>query len=313
MQLTQIVEALLFASDAPLTAEDLARADERLDEDSVSAVIAELRMEYDRQERAFQIYEVAGGYQMLTRPDFAGVLDRFHSVPQTARLSMPALEVLAIIAYRQPIGRLEIEDIRGVQSSAVLRTLQDRALIEPVGRGESLGRPLLYGTTTKFLEHFGFHSLEDLPQPEELPVVLRPRAREEAQPVAAAQAAAEPTPLSLEAEAEAEALHLPVHPAREHPHPDGATVGPRPGTADTSRDAADLTPDESIGSWDRRGPDRDESAPEVALAAAGRDRLDQPATEQDLAHRGSAAVALEEPPQVGPLPGSEGRLPDPGE
>jgi len=215
MRLTQIVEALLFASDAPLTAADLARADERLDEDTVTAVIDELRAEYDRGERAFQIQEVAGGYQMLTRADFAGVLERYRSVPQSSRLSMPALEVLAIIAYRQPLGRLEIEEIRGVQSSAVLRTLQDRELIETVARGEGLGRPLLYGTTKKFLEHFGFDSLEDLPRPDDLPVVLREPAPGAAE-LLPAVAIAEPTPLSEEAEAEAEALELHVQPARSH-------------------------------------------------------------------------------------------------
>ncbi|MGH7507409.1 MAG: SMC-Scp complex subunit ScpB [Longimicrobiales bacterium] len=175
MRLTQIIEALLFASDAPLTAADLARIDERLDEDTVTAVIDELRSEYDVGERSFQVYDVAGGYQLLTRPEFAAVLERYDTVPQSSRLSTPALEVLAIIAYRQPLARAEIEEIRGVQSAAVLRTLQDRALIDAVGRSEGLGRPLLYGTTSKFLEHFGFRSLEDLPRPDELPVILRSR------------------------------------------------------------------------------------------------------------------------------------------
>jgi segregation and condensation protein B len=175
MRLTQIIEALLFASDAPLSAADLLRVDERLDEDTVEAVIQELRSEYELSERSFQIYEVAGGYQLLTRPEFVSVLERYDSVPQPARLSAPALEVLAIIAYRQPIGRVEIEDIRGVGSSGVLRTLTERNLVEPVARGEGLGRPLLYGTTKKFMEHFGFRSLEDLPRPDELPVVLRER------------------------------------------------------------------------------------------------------------------------------------------
>jgi segregation and condensation protein B len=175
MRLTQIIEALLFASDAPLSAADLLRVDERLDEDTVEAVIQELRSEYELGERSFQIYEVAGGYQLLTRPEFVSVLERYDSVPQPARLSAPALEVLAIIAYRQPIGRVEIEDIRGVGSSGVLRTLTERNLVEPVARGEGLGRPLLYGTTKKFMEHFGFRSLEDLPRPDELPVVLRER------------------------------------------------------------------------------------------------------------------------------------------
>ena len=217
MRLTQIVEALLFASDAPLSASDLARVDERLDEDTVTAVIEELCAEFDRTERSFQIYEVAGGWQLLTRPEFESVLDRWQTVPQSGRLTMPSLEVLAIIAYRQPLGRAEIEEIRGVQSAAVLRTLQERELIEPVARGEGLGRPLLYGTTGRFHEHFGFRSLEDLPRPEELPVILRAPEPADAQPAPFAPAqAAEPSPLSGEAEAEAEDLHLHVPPARDH-------------------------------------------------------------------------------------------------
>jgi segregation and condensation protein B len=175
MRLTQIVEALLFASDAPLTAGDIARVDERFDEDTVEAVVQQLREEYEAQERAWQIYEIAGGYQLLTRPDFAPYLERYDTVPQQTRLSNPALEVLAVIAYRQPIGRSEVEEIRGVGSSGVLKTLQDRNLIDVVGRSEGLGRPLLYGTTSKFLDHFGFNSLEDLPRPDDLPVILRPR------------------------------------------------------------------------------------------------------------------------------------------
>ncbi|HET9440045.1 MAG TPA: SMC-Scp complex subunit ScpB [Longimicrobiales bacterium] len=173
MRLTQIVEALLFASDAPLSAGDIALIDERLDEDTVEAVVQQLREEYESQERAFTIFDIAGGYQLLTRPEFAPYLERFDTVPQQTRLSAPALEVLAVIAYRQPIGRNEIEEIRGVGSSGVLKTLQDRHLIDVVGRSEGLGRPLLYGTTPKFLEHFGFRSLEDLPRPEDMPVILR--------------------------------------------------------------------------------------------------------------------------------------------
>lgn len=176
MEITQIVEALLFASDAPLTSAELARGSESLDEDTVDLAIQTLRVEYDQAGRAFQIYELGGGYQLLTRPEYSPHLERFASAPQPTRLSAAALEVLAIIAYRQPIDRMEIEDIRGVGSSGVLRTLQDRTLVDVVGRGEGLGRPLLYGTTQQFLEHFGFRSLEDLPRPDELPVVLAKRA-----------------------------------------------------------------------------------------------------------------------------------------
>jgi segregation and condensation protein B len=171
----QIVEAVLFASDAPITADEIARADEHLDEDQVELAIRQLQAEYDDAERSFQIVELAEGYQILTRPEFAPYLERFDNVPRPSRLSGPALETLAIIAYRQPLGRMEIEYIRGVGAQGVLKTLLDREMIEVVGRAEGLGRPVLYGTTRKFLEHFGLKSLEDLPHPEELPVVLRER------------------------------------------------------------------------------------------------------------------------------------------
>ncbi len=175
MNAQQIVEAVLFASDAPLTAGEIARADESLDEDQVEAALEALRGEYDELGRAFQVVELAEGYQLLTRPEFAPYLERFDNVPRPSRLSGPALETLAIIAYRQPIGRLEIEYVRGVGASGVIRTLQERRLIDIVGRSEGIGRPLLYGTTRHFLEHFGFRSLEELPRPEELPIVLRER------------------------------------------------------------------------------------------------------------------------------------------
>lgn len=173
MRPSQIVEAVLFASDAPLKADEIARADESLDEDVVEAALDELRSEYDESDRAFHIAELGEGFQLLTRSEFSTYLERFDTVPKSSRLSGPALETLAIVAYRQPISRVEVEYIRGVASAGVLRTLQDRALIDVVGRGEGLGRPYLYGTTQEFLNHFGFGSLEELPRTEELPVVLR--------------------------------------------------------------------------------------------------------------------------------------------
>jgi segregation and condensation protein B len=175
MRPSRMIEALLFASEAPLSASDLARADETLDEERVEALIAELKQEYEEEERAFGIYEIGGGYQILSRPEFAPVLERFDTVPLSTRLSAPSLETLAIIAYRQPVGRAEIEEIRGVGAGSVLRTLLERGLVEVVGRGEGLGRPLLYGTSRFFLEHFGFRSLEELPQSDELAVILSER------------------------------------------------------------------------------------------------------------------------------------------
>jgi segregation and condensation protein B len=172
-----MIEALLFASQAPLSAADLSRAEEGLDEERVEEAVAELRAEYEREGRAFGVFEVGGGFQLLTRPEYAPVLERFDTVPSAQRLSSPALETLAIIAYRQPVGRAEIEEIRGVGAGGVLKTLQERDLVEVVGRGEGLGRPLLYGTTPFFLQHFGFRTLDDLPRSEELPVVLARRDR----------------------------------------------------------------------------------------------------------------------------------------
>jgi segregation and condensation protein B len=168
----QIVEATLFASQTPLTAGELARADEGLSEAEVEQAISTLRERYEAEERAFQIYQLGDGYQLLTRPEFAPYLERFDSIPRPPHLSPAALESLAIIAYRQPIGRIEIEDVRGVSATSVLRTLLDWELIKVVGRGDGLGRPLLYGTTEHFLEHFGLKSLDDLPPADELPVGL---------------------------------------------------------------------------------------------------------------------------------------------
>ena len=172
MNITQIVEAVLFASDAPLKAEEIARADGPLDEDMVEEAIRALQAQYGDSERSFQVVELAEGFQILTRTEFAPYLERFDTVPRPSRLSGPALETLAIIAYRQPIGRIEIEYVRGVACGGVIRTLQDRALVDVVARGEGVGRPLLYGTTQRFLNHFGFRSIDDLPRAEELPVVL---------------------------------------------------------------------------------------------------------------------------------------------
>ena len=172
MKPEQIVEATLFASQTPLRPDELARADEGLSEAAVEEAIQVLRERYEADEAAFQIYQLGDGYQILTRPEFAPYLERFDSVPRPPHLSAAALESLAIIAYRQPIGRIEIEEVRGVSASSVLRTLLDWELITVVGRGEGLGRPLLYGTTDRFLEHFGLKGLSDLPSSEEFPVEL---------------------------------------------------------------------------------------------------------------------------------------------
>jgi len=185
----QIVEATLFASQTPLTPDELARADDDLTVASVREAIQALRDAYEQNGRSFQIYELGDGFQILTRPEFASYLERFDSVPRSPYLSGAALETLAIVAYRQPIGRIEIEEVRGVSASSVLRTLTDWELIDVVGRGEGLGRPLLYGTTQKFLDHFGLKDLDELPAPDELPIVLEGLQDVEPEPEAADEGA----------------------------------------------------------------------------------------------------------------------------
>ena len=174
MSRNRIVEAVLFASETPVAAAEIARASDDLSSPDVERAIEELRLEYERDERAFQIYKLGDGYQILTRPEFADYLERFDSVTRPNRLSQAALETLAIVAYRQPVSRMEVEGVRGVNVAGVLRTLQERELIEVVDRGEGLGRPLLYGTTQRFLDHFGLISLHELPRPESLEIALRP-------------------------------------------------------------------------------------------------------------------------------------------
>ncbi len=238
MRPAQIVESALFASQTPLTPRDIARADESLTIEIVKDALAELRDEYERSDRSFQIYNLGDGYQILTRPEYAPYLERFDSVPRTYGLSPAALETLAIIAYRQPISRVEIEDIRGVGSTTVLRTLQEWELIDTVGRGEGLGRPLLYGTTQRLLDHFGLRDLADLPRLEDLPVTLQTERTLEVPPeaeVADVEAEAD-VEAATEAPPEPEA-EAPTPPEAEAPTPAEATPSPDDGPGETD-DAA---------------------------------------------------------------------------
>ena len=162
-----VIEALLFASDQPLSSQRLAELSEAEDGRAVREIVRALQREYEAGGRAFQIEEIAGGFQLLSRAEFAPWIGKLHQVRQRESLSQAALETLAIIAYRQPIIRAEIEDIRGVQSDYIVRSLMERGLVRVVGRSEELGRPLLHGTTRKFLQLFGLGSVRDLPRMDE--------------------------------------------------------------------------------------------------------------------------------------------------
>lgn len=157
----RIIEGLLFIAGEPLSVQKLAEMLE-LDEENMLLLLEQLRDEYDKAERGIMVAEVAGGYQFCTRPEIAPYVEKLYK-PQPVVLSQAALETLSIIAFKQPITRLEIEAIRGVKVDSALHTLLERRLIKETGRKEGLGRPILYGTTDEFLRQFGLKDLADLP------------------------------------------------------------------------------------------------------------------------------------------------------
>ncbi|MCC7407249.1 MAG: SMC-Scp complex subunit ScpB [Phycisphaeraceae bacterium] len=162
-ELPLLVEAALLASDRALTSAKLAEA-VGATSGAVGKAVEQLNEVYEQTGRSFRIEQVAGGWQVMTLPRFAGVLAALNKSRQQTRLTPAALETLAIIAYKQPALRAQVEAIRGVASGEVIRWLMDRRLIKIVGRAQELGRPMLYGTTRTFLEVFGLANLEDLPQ-----------------------------------------------------------------------------------------------------------------------------------------------------
>jgi segregation and condensation protein B len=163
-----LVEAALLAADEPLTTRKLATVAGLQDGNEARRLVRRLQELYGQDRTAFQVEEVAGGFQLFTRPEFHRWLVRLKRGGQDLRLTGPARETLAIIAYRQPIMRAEIEGIRGVHCGDLLRLLMEKGLIRIAGRDDSLGRPVLYGTTKKFLQVFGLKSLKELPEVAEL-------------------------------------------------------------------------------------------------------------------------------------------------
>jgi segregation and condensation protein B len=185
MELKFILEAILFSAQKPLSVKELrdvlSNAAEQEDVDStikalkktkeadITAALEQLAKEHEDAKRSYRLACVAGSWQFVTQPDFGPWLRALVGVKaRPARLSQPALETLAIIAYRQPITRAEVEQIRGVNVDGTMQTLTERGLVETVGRAEVVGRPMTYGTTALFLEYFGLRALEDLPAADEL-------------------------------------------------------------------------------------------------------------------------------------------------
>ncbi|HLP83258.1 MAG TPA: SMC-Scp complex subunit ScpB [Phycisphaerales bacterium] len=186
MALAPHLEALLISLDRPTPAERLAvglgllpapegddapppdKALVAIADQQIEMLVAELNKQFEATSRSFRVELLAGGYRVMTLPAFAQTLATFHKRQTSAKLSRPAVETLAIIAYKQPITRAELESIRGVSCGEVLKTLLEKRLVTIKGRAEELGRPMLYGTTTQFLNHFGLASIKDLPAPTEL-------------------------------------------------------------------------------------------------------------------------------------------------
>jgi segregation and condensation protein B len=164
---TRLLEALLLSTHHPLTAGRIAELMELPATKPVRQAIKDLNTQYEESHRAFRIEQVAGGYQILTLPEFGEHLKKLHQREIDAKLTKAALETLAIIAYKQPILRADIEAIRGVMCGETIRSLMEKRLVNIAGRAEEPGRPILYGTTKRFLEVFGLNTLKDLPQSED--------------------------------------------------------------------------------------------------------------------------------------------------
>ncbi|MCM8763260.1 MAG: SMC-Scp complex subunit ScpB [Candidatus Omnitrophica bacterium] len=162
-----IIEALLFTSDKPILIEQIKSIFDGVEPSRIRSILEKLKSEYEQDKRGIRLEEVAGGFQFITAPEYAPFIKKFYKQRIRRRLSSSALETLAIIAYKQPITKLQIESLRNVDATAIIQGLLEKDLIKIVGRKDAPGRPFVYGTTRQFLEFFGLKSLEELPKMEE--------------------------------------------------------------------------------------------------------------------------------------------------
>ncbi|MBU1062125.1 MAG: SMC-Scp complex subunit ScpB [Candidatus Omnitrophica bacterium] len=167
IQAKNIIEAMLFVSDKPLFIKEIKLVIEEISVNEIKEIVANLQEEYEKANRVLKIKEIAGGYQIVTDPLIAPWLKKLYKTSGSDKLRGPSLETLAIVAYKQPVSKPEIEQIRGVNVDGVLKTLVEKNLIKIVGRKETIGRPILYGTSSEFLQYFGLNSLQELPRLEE--------------------------------------------------------------------------------------------------------------------------------------------------
>lgn len=174
-----VIEALIFSSERPLVIEQIKKVLDNLEPTDIRRLIEELKAEYESANRGIRIIEIAGGFQMITSPDFATFLKKLYKQRRPERLSKPALETLAIIAYKQPVTKLEIESLRSVNIDGVVGNLLDKGLIRIAGRKKAPGRPYVFGTSRQFLEYFGLKSLEELPKIEDFAKLANEKIGEE--------------------------------------------------------------------------------------------------------------------------------------
>src|SRR3989338_7474438 len=172
-----VIESLLFVNEKPVTLDQIKKVLDTVGNAEIKNAIASLQREYEERKSGVMIVEIAGGYQMLSNPLYASYLRSFYKTKHTEKLSKPALESMAIIAYRQPVTRADIEMIRGVNSDGVVTHLLEKELIKVIGRKDVPGRPYVYGSTKQFLEYFGLKSIDDLPELEEFPSLIEDDAK----------------------------------------------------------------------------------------------------------------------------------------
>jgi segregation and condensation protein B len=303
MELKFILEAILFSAQKPLSLKEIrdvftgapehAEGDEtvrglkKVKEEALTAALEELAREHEAAGRSFRLVCVAGSWQFVTQPDYAPWLKALVGHKTRApRLSQPALETLAIIAYRQPITRAEIEQVRGVTVDGVMQTLLERGLVEHTGRAEVVGRPMTYGTTAVFLEYFGLRSLEGLPAADELRriVVQKPEALVTAEP---GLATVPPEQLDLPGKAEGQSPETEVQsPETEAQSPKSEVQSPEAETESSEAEAQSPKPKVRRPKSKAHSPEAEVKGPEGEAEGGGQETGEEaekaePATDED--------------------------------
>ncbi len=302
--LKNLIEALVFAASEPLTIRQLkaiyeysapqGSGEERhIEADDLREIIAQLNKEYQRDDRPYRIIRIAGGYQFATVREYADWLGKLRREQSRKKLSQSAIESLAIIAYKQPVTKAEVESIRGVNCDYVMKTLLEKELVRVTGRAETVGRPLLYGTSREFLVHFGLDEITDLPRPREIEEILGETQFETERRMLEAQAAADKA--TEEEEFKSRLPHIPKRRAGLGESPVELFPRKRPATLETiqSDDPSDMPDDEAPTTQ----PARSVPAPAVpASPVMPRTKSPRPESEDEVLPAGVGAGTPKDTP-----------------